>query len=90
MPASVSITVELFRPAALGTVTVSACGPQAPQLPADVNGDGAVNVLDLIELLLCFGQPADPPCDAADIVEDGVVNVLDLIELLLAFGTTLP
>ena len=89
-PASVSVTVELFRPAAFGTVTMSACGPQAPQLPADVNGDGAVNVLDLIELLLCFGQPADPPCDAADIVEDGVINVLDLIELLLAFGTTLP
>ncbi len=25
--------------------------------PEDVNGDGVTNVLDLIELLLAFGQP---------------------------------
>ena len=58
--------------------------------PTDINGDGATNVLDLIELLLCFGQPATPPCDAADINTDATVNVLDLIELLLAFGTACP
>ncbi len=52
--------------------------------------EGAVNVLDLVELLLCFGQPASPPCDIADINADGTVNVLDLITLLLAFGTTCP
>ncbi len=55
--------------------------------PGDVNGDGTVNVLDLIDLLLCFGQPANPPCDSVDVNNDGTVNVLDLIELLLAFGT---
>ncbi len=49
-----------------------------------------VNVLDLIELLLCFGQPGDPPCDTADLNADGAVNVLDLIDLLLAFGTACP
>ncbi len=59
-------------------------------LPADVNADNAVNVLDLVELLLCFGQPPNPPCDAADINGDTYVNVLDLIELLVAFGTTGP
>jgi len=58
--------------------------------PSDVNGDGVVNVLDLIELLLCFGQHAVPPCDTTDINGDGAVNVLDLIELLLAFGTSSP
>ena len=58
--------------------------------PQDVNGDGAINVLDLIELLLCFGHPATPPCDVTDINADGTVNVLDLIELLLAFGTACP
>ncbi len=55
--------------------------------PTDITGDGVTNVLDLIELLLCFGQPANPPCDTADINTDGSVNVLDLIDLLLAFGT---
>ena len=56
------------------------------EIPGDVNGDGVVNVLDLIDLLLCFGQPAGPPCDLADVNGDGTVNVLDLIELLLNFG----
>ena len=58
--------------------------------PVDINGDGVINVLDLIDLLLCFGQPASPGCEAADINGDGTVNVLDLIELLLAFGTACP
>ncbi|MHC4108272.1 MAG: dockerin type I domain-containing protein, partial [Planctomycetota bacterium] len=56
----------------------------------DVNGDCVVNVLDLIELLLCFGQPATAPCATADVNQDGGVDVLDLIDLLLAFGTTCP
>ena len=55
--------------------------------PADVNNDCAVNVVDLIELLLCFGEPAGPPCHLADVNDDGVVNVLDLIILLLNFGS---
>ncbi|MHC4447021.1 MAG: hypothetical protein ACYSXF_04455 [Planctomycetota bacterium] len=63
--------------------------PAAP-CPTDVNGDGVTNVLDLIELLLCFGQPAIPPCDHVDIVVDGNINVLDLIELLLQFGIPCP
>ena len=58
---------------------------------ADVDGDGTVNVLDLIELLLCFGQPAVTPCNTGqDVNLDGTVNVLDLIELLLAFGQACP
>ncbi len=61
-----------------------------PPLPEDTNGDGVVNVLDLIDLLLCFGQPASPGCEAQDINGDGTVNVLDLIDLLLAFGATSP
>ena len=59
-------------------------------LAADVNGDNAVNVLDLIDLLLCFGQKAAGGCEAEDVNEDGTVNVLDLIDLLLVFGETCP
>ena len=79
------------------------CGPCSPRLqadvgggdalppcPEDVNGDGEVNVLDLIDVLLCFGLPAVPVCEAEDIDGSGTVNVLDLIELLLAFGTACP
>ena len=55
---------------------------------ADVNGDGSVNVLDLVQLLLCFGLPATASCDTGqDVNGDGNIDVLDLIDLLLAFGT---
>ncbi len=55
--------------------------------PADINGDGSVNVLDLIDLLLCFGSSSVGPCEAADVNADGSVDVLDLIELLINFGS---
>ncbi len=58
--------------------------------PGDVNGDGTVNVLDLIELLLAFGASCEDACCLADFNIDGSVDVLDLIELLLAFGTVCP
>ncbi len=68
-------------------VTAILCGPGCP---TDINGDGATNVLDLVALLLCFGAPAVPGCEAEDITGDGSVNVLDLVELLLEFGTACP
>ena len=61
-----------------------------PPCPTDLNGDGVINVLDLIDLLLCFGQSGNPPCGQADINTDGTVNVLDLIDLLLQFGQACP
>ena len=65
--------------------------PDLCDCQADVNGDGSVNVLDLIDLLLCFGHFATPPCDTGqDINGDGTVNVADLIQLLLAFGMSCP
>ncbi len=48
------------------------------------------NVLDLIDLLLCFGLPAVPGCQPEDANGDGSVNVLDLIDLLLEFGNACP
>ena len=47
--------------------------------PADLNGDGAVNVLDLIVIANAFGK------DAPDVNGDGTVNVLDLIVVAQAF-----
>ncbi len=55
----------------------------APPCPWDLNGDGVVNVLDLIELVMSFGPCEDCPADFDD---DGFVNVLDLITLIMNFG----
>ena len=46
-----------------------------PVNPADLNGDGIVNILDLILVAQAFG--ADKP--EADVNGDGVVNVFDLV-----------
>ena len=54
--------------------------------PDDVNGDGTVNTLDLIDVLLCLGQPGIPGCEAKDVSGDGSVNGLDRIDLLRAVG----
>ena len=41
--------------------------------PADLNGDGSVNILDLVIVANAFGK------DAPDLNGDGIVNILDLI-----------
>ena len=46
----------------------------------DVNGDGTVNVLDLVAVANGFGK------DTPDVNGDGVVNVLDLVAVANAFG----
>jgi hypothetical protein len=54
---------------------------QVPCL-ADVNGDGEVDVLDLLALLAAWGNTSGPE----DINGDGIVDVLDLLELLASWG----
>lgn len=52
--------------------------------PADLDGSGGVDVLDIIAMLGAWGaNPGDP----ADLNSDDVVNVFDLLELLAAWGS---
>ena len=55
-----------------------------PRLWADVNGDGAVTIQDLV--LVAFGFGDEAPDDAADVNRDGVVNIQDLVLVAAAFG----
>ncbi len=52
-------------------------------IPGDVDGDGVVDVLDLIAVLSAWG-PCPPPPDEcpADVNGDGTVDVLDLLVVL--------
>ncbi len=49
--------------------------------PGDANGDGVINVLDVIAIASYFvGDEPDPFCfDNADVVQDGQINVLDIV-----------
>ena len=55
------------------------------QLPADVNGDGIVNIIDLTLVASNFGATGQ---NAADVNGDGVVNIIDLTLVAGAFGNT--
>ena len=50
-------------------------------LSSDINGDGVVNVLDIVLLVqMILGMQEDS--DNADITGDGIVNVLDVVSLI--------
>ncbi len=57
--------------------------PEPDPCPADLTGDGAVGVPDLLALLGAWGPCGD--CDA-DLTGDGSVGVPDLLDLLGAWG----
>ena len=68
-----------FRPrVAGGKVT------EPPELTADVNGDGMVNIQDLVLVASSFGKTGQT---TADVNGDGVVNIADLV--LVAGGLSI-
>ena len=48
--------------------------------PADVNGDGVINVLDLVQVANGFGKSTPDPNG------DGIVNILDLVFVARQFS----
>ena len=60
-------------------------GTPAEVIYGDTNGDGTVNVLDLLELLAEWNTCSDC-CLAADVNGNLVVNVTDLLALLANWG----
>jgi hypothetical protein len=62
------------------SVVVEVVIPDEP-CPADFDGDGIVDVLDLVTLISAWGTPD------ADTDGDGTTGVTDLVELLNAWGS---
>ena len=61
---------------------------QRPSCPGDVNGDGAVNLVDLATLLANFGVPSGATRSQGDLDGDADIDLTDLATLLAVFGTT--
>jgi hypothetical protein len=62
-------------------LTITRAGVDVPPCcPGDLDGDGAVNVNDLLLVLGGWGTPA------GDVNGDGTTDVTDLLELLAGFG----
>ena len=57
------------------------CIPNAPDCNDDINGDGYIDVYDLIEMIAVWPGCWDPKC-YADINGDGVLNINDMMYLL--------
>ncbi|MYG06935.1 T9SS type A sorting domain-containing protein [Candidatus Poribacteria bacterium] len=55
------------------------------KLTGDVNGDGTVNIADLVLVASNLGQTGS---NAADVNSDGVVNIADLVLVAGALGTS--
>ncbi len=57
--------------------------PAPPAVPGDIDGNGLVDVSDLLSLLAGWGDCPDPPADCpADLDGDDAVGVIDLLILL--------
>ncbi len=54
-----------------------------PKNPADVNGDGVINIFDLVEVAANFTLTGK---NDADVNGDGMVNIFDLVQVAGALG----
>ena len=80
MTAEVTTTTTIETPPPPPTPEV----PPPPPTPWDVNGDGTVNIQDLVLVASEFGQSGESL--KGDINGDGTVNVLDLVLVSSHFG----
>ncbi|HRQ74807.1 MAG TPA: hypothetical protein PK098_02695 [Phycisphaerales bacterium] len=69
----------------MGAFETAGVVPAAPLIFADLNGDGVVDVMDLLILMNQWGE-CKSRCCIADLNLDGYVDVLDLLGLLAHWG----
>ncbi len=65
------------------TVVSEITPPTPPRVWGDVNSDGAVNILDLVQVAANFTKTGE---NDADVNGDGVVDILDLVTVATTIG----
>ena len=80
-PEGDTLATTYFGTVLLWDVTPAASEPE--KLAADVNGDGTVDIQDLIAVAAAIGQTGE---NDADVNGDGEVNIQDLVAVAAAIG----
>ena len=75
--------IAALLPIENGEVVASGGEMGAAPIVGDINGDGVVNIQDLVLVANNFGQTGQ---QAADVNGDGVVNIADLVKVAGAIG----
>ncbi|MBM3214875.1 hypothetical protein FJZ36_08175 [Candidatus Poribacteria bacterium] len=69
------------------SLVVTLSVPEKPKTPEDLNGDGIIDIIDLVTVARSFGESgAGSP---NDINKDGVVDIVDLVLIARRFGEKL-
>jgi subtilase family serine protease len=81
-PYPLSSNIKVRETGGTGTASI------AVSRRVDVNGDGIVNIQDLVVVALAFGSTINSPGynGRADIDGNGVVNIVDLVPVSIFFG----
>ena len=80
---TVRVTAPKIKQPVTFTATATATATEASQPVADINGDGIVNIQDMVLVSSNFGKTGQNP---GDVNGDGVVNISDLVLVAGAFG----
>ena len=87
-----SAVISGENPQNLGQVNIPVYDP-SQGTKGDLDGNGAINIFDMLEILKILAGQITPPLDerlsfAADLDSDGSVNIMDLLALLQILSST--
>lgn len=59
-------------------------------LIGDLNGDGVVNILDIVKVAIKYGQSGPPGWIVEDVNRDGYITILDIVTIAIHYGEGYP
>jgi hypothetical protein len=93
-PLRVRFTVTDTKPSSVVEAAIDAVRVTSAQCgvpcPADLDGDGRIDVDDLVALIQSWGPCPETSTPCADLDGDGIVGADDLVAMLLAWGDCTP